>query len=312
MNLPPQADPFEFPLILPRRQPRSQFFVPSLFLDQLMLHVAKNTMQGLEPPLMLLIQGRAGEGKSSISREVLSRMNVNVVPLPGSWLSGTHEKEPVLILTQAYQYASWVMKHKKHSTVLLIDDLDTSVVSIHTDRRYTVNTQLLAGALMNLCDDPYRVGGVDTCRVPVVATGNDFTCLHAPLTRRGRARFFDWEPTFEMKVTIAREIFRRNLREADLPRIDQLVHHFSEGRCEPIAFYHALRDTLYDEVILQAIRDSGNIEIAYLEQHLAIHQPTVSLESLIQAGDGLRQRTPRSFLAQGGQGREEEHCHAGH
>jgi AAA+ superfamily predicted ATPase len=277
-----------------------------------MLHVAKNTMQGLDPPLMLLIQGRAGEGKSSISREVLSRMNVNVVPLPGSWLSGTHEKEPVLILTRAYQYASSVMKDRNHSTVLLVDDLDTSVVSIHTDRRYTVNTQLLGGALMNLCDDPYRVGGVDTRRVPVIATGNDFTCLHAPLTRRGRARFFDWEPTFEMKVTIAREIFRPHLREVELPRIDQLVKHFSEDPCEPIAFYHALRDTLYDEVILQAIHESGNIDIAHLEQHLAKHQRTLSLESLIQTGDGLRQGRPRSFLAQEGQGREEEHCHAGH
>ena len=58
----------------------------------------------------------------------------------------------------------------------------------------TVNTQIVAGTLMNLCDDPEFVsmGGSwnedqrSRNRVPIIVTGNDLSTIFAPLLRDGR------------------------------------------------------------------------------------------------------------------------------
>jgi hypothetical protein len=40
-------------------------------------------------------------------------------------------------------------------------------------------------------------------RVPIIATGNDFSTLYAPLIRDGRMDKFYWSPTFEDRVGVA-------------------------------------------------------------------------------------------------------------
>ena len=63
----------------------------------------------------------------------------------------------------------------------------------------TVNNQIVVGTLMNLADNPTRVSigqkwreSDITHRVPIIATGNDFSTLYAPLIRDGRMEKFYW------------------------------------------------------------------------------------------------------------------------
>lgn len=63
----------------------------------------------------------------------------------------------------------------------------------------TVNNQIVVGTLMNLADNPTRVSigqkwreSDITNRVPIIATGNDFSTLYAPLIRDGRMEKFYW------------------------------------------------------------------------------------------------------------------------
>ena len=39
--------------------------------------------------------------------------------------------------------------------------------------------------------------------MPIIATGNDFSTLYAPLIRDGRMDKFYWSPTFEDRVGVA-------------------------------------------------------------------------------------------------------------
>ena len=102
-------------------------------------------------------------------------------------LSGEQEREPVEVLRRAYIEGATIRQVAKRHVMLLIEDLDTSIAAMLPDRRYSVNSQLLNGALMSLTQDPYHLGEIVTERVPMLATGNDLTSLYGPLMRHGRA-----------------------------------------------------------------------------------------------------------------------------
>ena len=295
MNGPLETAKSEFLVIPPRSKSRTDFYIPEGFFDAVVLHIVKNTLAHLEAPLMLAIQGPKGEGKSMMSREVCSQIGVYVVALPGASLSGVYEKEPILILRDAYLHASALRKVKNRLVALLIDDLDTSVVATHSDRRYTVNTQLLSGMLMYLCDDPYHIGEQETGRIPIVVTGNDFTTLHEPLTRHGRAQFYDWRPDPGIKTEIVRHMFTGYIDNEQLVLIDELVKHFSCDDTEPIAFYHTLRSSLYDEVILRDIHTRRMIDVSALDNLVAQHKQFLKIGDLIALGERQRNSRPRCY-----------------
>lgn len=288
----------DFSVLYPKLKPQPDFLVPSAFGDRIILHIVKNVLHIISPPLMLIIQGPKGEGKSAMTREICSKIGVNIVTIPGALLSGSFEKEPVFLLREAYLHASSLRSTTNQLTILLIDDLDTSVASVHDDRRYTVNTQLLNGALMSLCDDPTNVGTQKTARIPIVATGNDFTTLHEPLARHGRAIFFNWTPSHEIKIEIIKGIFQRVLSEDELRKIPVIVSHFSQKEIEPVSFYNDIKQSLFDGYILEYIHNSGSIDIPHLTTMLSSQQRNIKIDDLILIGENLSESKPRSFLKQ--------------
>lgn len=281
----------QWSVLTPTMQPRPNFYLPPEFSNVVILHLVKNNLSRLRPPLILAIQGPKGEGKSEQTRELCSRLGIYVVALSGSTLSGIHEKEPVLILREAYLEAS--SRNRKGLAILLIDDLDTSVVSVHDDRRYTVNSQLMSGALMNLADDPFHIGERETKRTPIIVTGNDFTHLYAPLTRHGRVWFYDWRPNAELKIQIVRHLFEGHILQNELDKIDKLVRYFAN---EPIAFYHQLRNDLYDPLILETIEHEGRIDIANLNKIIGSDDRGITVQELIELGKQKRDNRPRNFI----------------
>lgn len=287
----------EFSVLHPKIQATKNFFVPSSFEDRLKLHIIKTALPELDPPLMLLIQGPKGEGKSAMTRELCSRMGVYVISISGALLSGSFEKEPIYLLHEAYLHASSMRRSTKSLAILLIDDLDTSVASIHDDRRYTVNTQLLNGALMGICDTPTVLGETATFRIPIIATGNDFTTLHEPLTRHGRAFFFDWNPTIEEKVDIVTNLFHDILNTSELQNVHLLVNHFSNGYNQPVSFYKDLKQTLFDEDIIASIHNSPKIDLPRLSNMVASRRDHIRIDDLISFGEKLSMSKPRRFLS---------------
>jgi len=281
----------QWSILTPTMQPRPNFYLPPEFSSVVILHIVKNNLSTIRPPLILAIQGPKGEGKSEQTRELCSRLGIYVVALSGSTISGIHEKEPVLILRGAYLEAS--ARNKKGLAVLLIDDLDTSVVSVHDDRRYTVNSQLVSGALMNLADDPFHVGEQNTKRTPIIVTGNDFTHLYDPLTRHGRVWFYDWRPNAELKVLIVKQLFEGHVPQNELERIGNLIKHFAD---EPVAFYHQLRNDLYDSLILETIQREGRIDIPHLDRIISSNHKGITVQELIELGKQKRDNKPRNFI----------------
>ena len=83
---------------------------------------------------------------------------------------------------------------------LVINDVDAGA-GVFRSTQNTVNSQMVVGTLMNICDHPDRVCvGTETYRadekplrrVPIVVTGNDLSTLYAPLLRDGRMDKFLW------------------------------------------------------------------------------------------------------------------------
>lgn len=292
---PIRAASTEFSVLFPKSNGQSDFYVPPVFFDTVMLHIIKNALKALDAPLMLAIQGPKGEGKSRMSREVCSQLGIIVVALPGASLSGIYEKEPLLILREAYLHASALQKERRTLVALLIDDIDTSIASTYSERRYTVNTQLLNGALMYLCDDPYHIGEQETSRIPLIVTGNDFTSLHEPLTRHGRAQFLDWKPEPAVRTEIVRHMFRSYLSKTELAQIERLVNQFEGTAAEPLAFYIAIRGHLYDHLILRDVRTRGAIDFSALDSLIKRQQPSLTVDDLIAIGESQRNNKARSY-----------------
>merc|ERR1711881_208424 len=106
-----------------------------------------------------------------------------------------------------------IVKKGKLST-LFINDLDAGAGRMGGTTQYTVNNQMVNATLMNIADNPTNVQlpgqyeVIEIPRVPIIATGNDFSTLYAPLVRDGRMEKFYWAPTFEDRVGIANGIFK--------------------------------------------------------------------------------------------------------
>lgn len=294
----PQSRPQEFHVVRATGAAVSDPYVPPRFSEQLVLHFVKNMLAPtIEPPLLLLIQGPAGEGKTMQTLVTCARLGVDLVILPGYALSGEQEREPVDVLRRAYLEGSAIRQVAKRPVMLLIEDLDTSIAAMLPDRRYSVNSQLLNGALMSLTQDPYHLGEIVTERVPMLATGNDLTSLYGPLMRHGRATIIDWVPTREDKVEVVRNLLRGCLADEEIEGVERLVDHFSGGEVNlPVAFYEVLRNSIFDDLILDVIRQTNGIHLPEIYRALESSRPMLKIDDFIALGERLRAAAPRRFL----------------
>jgi len=251
----------EYSVIIPDRKPRDNFYVDPTFANEIHLHILKNAVRRMNPPLMLAIQGPKGEGKTQQVREVCSRIGVSILQISGSVISGGEEKEPLRIVRDAYVDAGNLWITRKAPVVIMIDDVDTSTIAVQSDRRYGVNTQLVSGALMHIADDPNNVGDRSTMRIPIILTGNNFQTLYGPLIRRGRMRFFDWVPSLDTKINVVQHIYSDILPPQELPRLAEMVQKYAH---EPVAFYAELKNDVMDDLIVKAINAAPQFDFRTL------------------------------------------------
>ena len=269
------------------------YYLAPRFLDKLAVHITKNylSLSNVKVPLILGIHGRKGEGKTFQCELVYERMGLNVVQMSAGELESPDAGDPARLIRLRYREAADAVKVNGKMAVLMINDIDAGMGRIDQFTQYTVNTQLVAGTLMNIADSPTNVqlpGSYDSepiQRIPIIVTGNDFTTLYAPLIRDGRMEKFYWEPDRDDRIGVVSGIFDAVSRD----QITQLVDRFPD---QSIDFYSALHSRLYDEQVREFIQSVGLERISLRVVNSAepppeFRSPDFSLNLLIEMGQLL-------------------------
>jgi ribulose bisphosphate carboxylase small subunit len=271
------------------------YYLSPRFLDKLAIHITKNFLDlpRVKVPLILGVHGRKGEGKSFQCDLVFERMGVEAVYMSAGELESPDAGDPARLIRLRYREAAEASKVRGRMAVLMINDIDAGMGRVDQTTQYTVNTQLVAGTLMNIADNPTNVqlpGSYDSQpiqRIPIIVTGNDFSTLYAPLIRDGRMEKFYWEPDRDDRIGIVGGIFADD--QVSRSTIKQLVDTFPN---QSIDFYSALHSRLYDEQVRQFIESVGVERVSLrvvnsTEELPEFRPPDFSLSHLIDLGTQL-------------------------
>jgi len=272
------------------------YYISPAFMDKMVVHVAKNFMSlpKIKVPLILGVWGGKGQGKTFQSNLVFAKLGISPIVMSAGELESGNAGEPAKLVRQRYREASDIVK-KGRMACLFINDLDAGAGRMGGATQYTVNNQMVNATLMNIADNPtnvqlpgqYQVEEIP--RVPVIATGNDFSTLYAPLIRDGRMDKFYWSPTFEDRVGVACGIFKAD--GVSVQDTETLVRTF-DG--QSIDFFGALRARVYDDKVREFIESVGVeglgkrlINPSREMGEVSFTPPNMSLEVLLSYGKML-------------------------
>lgn len=275
--------PIKWAIVKPKQSAKPRFFVSERLWNVIRLHLRRYKLIS-DSPLILVIQGSSGNGKTSQSLEICSRLNVIVVSLSASSLSGPLEGDSMDTLINAYVYAATLKETYKKEVVLLIDDFDTSVASVGDGVQSTINSQLLRSCLMHITENPTRYG---TLPVPIILTGNNFENMYKPLVRAIRMDFFTFEPSLEEKVQTVSHLYGLSPEQIPL-----LLREFEN---ESIAFFSALRNDYIDDLLLEYL-DDPNISDAKLKMLINQYLQSIQVSRLVTLGKVRAKKRPQNCL----------------
>jgi hypothetical protein len=271
------------------------YYISKGFMDRVTVHICKNFMElpKIKVPLILGVWGGKGQGKTFQSMLMFKKLGISPIVMSAGELESGNAGEPAKLIRQRYREASDIIKKGRMST-LFINDLDAGAGRMGGSTQYTVNNQMVNATLMNLADNPtnvqlpgqYQVEEIP--RVPIIATGNDFSTLYAPLIRDGRMEKYYWSPTFEDRVGVACGIFKADgVEEKD---VEVLVRTF-DG--QSIDFFGALRARVYDDKVREWITATGIEALGPLLVNpkrgsaVTFDAPRMNLDILLQYGKML-------------------------
>ena len=286
------------------------FYISPVFMDRVAMHVIKNLLcnrsdkiRALQLPLILGIWGGKGVGKTFQTELILKEMGVTAFVVSAGELESEKAGSPARMIWERYREASMMVKEQGKPACLFINDLDAGI-GLRGNTQNTVNTRMIVGSLMQICDRPYRdlvahneLGAEyriieDIPRIPIIVSANDLTSTYAPLWREGRMSKFYYLPTRIDKV----EMILRMLAQDGLSREDceVLVDTYPDA---PMDFFGAMRARCYDEVILKFVSDMGGplksnallmTDPSELEHDLEIDVPVITLETLLAKAEELQ------------------------
>lgn len=224
-------------------------YVPDRFARRVKLHLALNLLEpaGVTVPLVLGVHGRPGEGKTTMTRHVLTEMGALPISVFADVFESVEAGEPAKALRQRYLHAAEINAGIAHGeeighrlAVLVIDDLDQRIAGDpEIDLQQTQNTPLLNATLMELADSPAWVDGTAVARTPVIVTANHLDWIYAPVIRSGRMTSFHWEPRLKERAEMIKSIFPE-LSESDISRL------LGEHPSRPMSDFGAARYALYE------------------------------------------------------------------
>lgn len=222
-------------------------YIPERFIEAVDAHMLGNMLDISNYPLILLIVGLPGMGKTYQLRSYLEIVGVDMFSISAADLESDRAGVPAKLLEQKYIEASSSIS-SGNPAVLLIDDIDTTLGEWEKNTG-TVNHQDILAFLMHIADKPSFIENVGSVnRVPVFFTCNYFNRLYKPLIRDGRANRFDWEPTREEKIAIVTSVFRFE----DSKTAEMLVDAYPT---KPISFFSNLLANKNIEQLVSVAKD---------------------------------------------------------
>lgn len=222
-------------------------YIPERFIEAVDAHMLGNMLDISNYPLILLIVGLPGMGKTYQLRSYLEIVGVDMFSISAADLESDRAGVPAKLLEQKYIEASSSIS-SGNPAVLLIDDIDTTLGEWEKNTG-TVNHQDILAFLMHIADKPSFIENVGSVnRVPVFFTCNYFNRLYKPLIRDGRANRFDWEPKREEKIAIVTSVFRFE----DSKTAEMLVDAYPT---KPISFFSNLLANKNIEQLVSVAKD---------------------------------------------------------
>lgn len=247
------------------------------FKNTILVHVVSTYLQNNDkylPPLFLVVEGAAGEGKTSQSIASCIQHGITVIYISASQLSGSHEHEAIDVMESVYEKAKG-MRIEGEKVAIIVDDFHLSNASVDTNIKRTINSSLLTGYLMNLTQNK------EVEKVPIILTGNDFSQVYSPLIRAGRADRFEWSPNYDEKRQIVENIFRDYLTCSSV----EFERFFSKCSKASIADFSQLINDYRKSVISSCFNNIDIIDDAIINsisEHVEMQKEKMDYELLIQ------------------------------
>lgn len=242
------------------------FYVAPVFLDAVVLHIAKNILADDEDafddkvkvPVILGVWGGKGQGKTFQTSLALNKLGAMAVVMSAGEMEDEWAGVPGKRIRERYRAAADLRRVRGVPTCLVINDIDAGC-GVYENTQRTVNTQMVVSTLMNIADDPNHVPSAADWRgmpkfhprVPIIVTGNDLSRVFAPLLRDGRMEKFYWAPTREDLTSIVGYMYRED-DAIDVAAVHALLDAFPG---QSLDFYGALRAATYDGTIRTWIKD---------------------------------------------------------
>lgn len=259
----------------------SEAKISQRFEKAILLHIIKNFHPSNRyVPLMLGIHGPSGEGKTYQCDQILKKHGIKTFFISGGQLESPEAGRPAQIIRRQYLLAGKEVKENANTpSVLVINDIDAGIGNWGSLVQTTINTQNVYAELMNLVDEPTKVENIDTPRIPIIITGNDFSKLYIPLVRAGRMTSFEWMPTNEERIEILEGIFPEFQNSELETFFNELNNKVSKEVRSYLstAFYSQLRSTLYDEMLWNFAKDDTSKILANLINGKEIKFPVLNL-----------------------------------
>lgn len=193
-----------YQVIYPSSRLYDHIYISQRYETEILSHITALYLQNYEqfkPPMYLAIEGEAGEGKTSQVLATSVVHGITALYASASQLSGKTEGDSLQRMNRLYDDAVKLRLQGK-VTVIVLDDFHMSDANMAENIERTINSTLLTGYLMNLTEKPFSE------QIPIILTGNDFSCIYGPLLRSGRANKLAWKLTVEEKNSIKQEIIR--------------------------------------------------------------------------------------------------------
>ena len=247
------------------------------FKNTILVHVVSTYLQNNDkylPPLFLVVEGAAGEGKTSQSIASCIQHGITVIYISASQLSGSHEHEAIDVMESVYEKAKG-MRIEGEKVAIIVDDFHLSNASVDTNIKRTINSSLLTGYLMNLTQNK------EVEKVPIILTGNDFSQVYSPLIRAGRADRFEWSPNYDEKRQIVENIFRDYLTCSSV----EFELFFSKCSKASIEDFSQLINDYRKSVISSCFNNIDIIDDAIINsisEHVEMQKEKMDYELLIQ------------------------------
>lgn len=272
----------------------NQWLVPPRFARCVEMHVLNNVVatHGFDPPLMLGIHGRPGDGKSWQVRQVLqNRLGIEVEEFGAIHTESPDSNEPVRLLIQhllvcGQRNLEVVAGHRQRQDyrVLLADDADLLIGRRHNLVQQTQNLDLLTQLLMRVADHPTEIVDLDysrhlIARVPIIITANDLGRVYGPLTRHGRMHAFHWAPSAAERLRIADNILGPlGLKPKDVKRLIETLDKRSGKGPVSIATIAMLRNYLVGDLMARQLYSNSEAEL--MERALELGKSGWSLSNI--------------------------------